>query len=236
LALRAERVKKKEQYEIFVRNMKDFIRVKFETGKDLDPAFDKLACPLDRFNEKHKPQQPADDTDTILVEAMKEEIKLFAKRKITLRNNIDRAYTYVWGQCTPSLQACVRHEEFYEAKSEEGDFVWLLAVLRKLTAGVDEQANEYLTLYNGISKIFFMRQFKGETNDSYLDRFNTNLQALDLSNGSFIFECPGLILTNTGVTMDKVTDADKRAETERFKAILLLMRSDEARYGDLIQT
>ena len=40
LALRTERVKKKEQYEIFVRMLKGFVRLKFETGSYLDLAFD----------------------------------------------------------------------------------------------------------------------------------------------------------------------------------------------------
>eukprot|EP00591_Stephanopyxis_turris_P017762 CAMPEP_0195539572 /NCGR_PEP_ID=MMETSP0794_2-20130614/50125_1 /TAXON_ID=515487 /ORGANISM="Stephanopyxis turris, Strain CCMP 815" /LENGTH=162 /DNA_ID=CAMNT_0040673609 /DNA_START=281 /DNA_END=769 /DNA_ORIENTATION=+ len=87
LALRAERVKKKEQYEIFVRMLKDFVRVKFETGSDLDIAFDKLKSPLEGFN-KFLPEEPSDNTNATLMEVMKEEVKLFAKRKYALTNNI----------------------------------------------------------------------------------------------------------------------------------------------------
>ena len=49
--------------------------------------------------------------------------------------------------------------------------MWLLKVLRRLTAGVDEQANEYLNFYNGIAKLYSMKQFKTEMNDADLDRF-----------------------------------------------------------------
>ena len=170
------------------------------------------------------------------MDVMKEEVKLFAKRKYVLTNNIRRAYTYVWCQCTPSLQACVRGEPDYEEKSEVSDLVWMLKVLRSLTAGVDEQANEYLNLYNGIAKLFSMKQFKIETNDAYLDRFNTTVQALDLSNGSFIFECPVLIEKNTGKQMKDVDEKEIVPEAEKFKAMLLLQRSDDARYGDLMRT
>ena len=173
LALRSEQVEVKKPFEVFVRDMKDFIRTKFETGNDLDPAFDKLESPIDSFDAKFIPKPPADTSNNILMEVMKEEIKLFAKRKFTMKNNISRAYTYVWGQCTPTLQACVRGELDHEEKCDESDLIWLLKTLKKLTAGVDEQANEYLTLYNGIAKLFSMRQFKTETNDAYLDRFNT---------------------------------------------------------------
>ena len=182
LALRTERVKKKEEYEIFVCMLKDVVRVKFETSSDLDVAFDKLKSPLEGFN-KFLPEAPSDKTNATIMDVMKDEVKLFAKRKNALTNNIQRVYTYVWGQCTPSLQACVRGEPDYEEKLEVSDLVWLLKVLRSLTAGVDKQANEYLNLFNGIAKLIFVKHFKTETNDGYLDRFNTNVQALDLSNG-----------------------------------------------------
>ena len=62
------------------------------------------------------------------------------------------------------------------------------------------------------------------------------MQALDLSYESFIFECPVLIEKNTDKQMKDMDEKEIVPEVEKFKVMLLLQRSDDARHGNLMQT
>ena len=75
-----------------------------------------------------------------------------------------------------------------------------------------------------------MRQGNTESNDDFLRRFNSNLQTLQLTGGSHILCSPD--------TIDKVgtvaTPAEISKEEEKFKAMVLLKRSDLDRYEELV--
>ena len=67
-----------------------------------------------------------------------------------------------------------------------------------------------------------MNQGTNESNDHFLDRFKSNLAALDLAGGGHIFVSP----TITGEKIEDMSESEITEETERSHATLLLLCSD----------
>ena len=74
-----------------------------------------------------------------------------------------------------------------------------------------------------------MNQGTNEANDHFLDRFKSNLAALDLAGGGHIFVSP----ITTGEKIEDMSEKEIMEETERSHATLLLLCSDNNQYGDL---
>ena len=74
-----------------------------------------------------------------------------------------------------------------------------------------------------------MNQGTNESNDHFLDRFKSNLAALDLAGGGHIFVSPTIICEK----IEDMSESEIAEETERSHATLLLLCSDKDRYGDL---
>ena len=64
-----------------------------------------------------------------------------------------------------------------------------------------------------------MKQGANKTNNHFLDRFKSNLTALDLAGGGHLFVSP-VIACNK---VDSMSDAEILPETEKSHATLLLM-------------
>ena len=90
LALRTEKVKTKEPYEVFVREICDYIGKKLDMGTDLESIFIEGVSPLTDFDKTYKPDDPRTETDVVLQEVLKEEIKIFAKRRFALKQNVKK--------------------------------------------------------------------------------------------------------------------------------------------------
>ena len=81
-----------------------------------------------------------------------------------------------------------------------------------------------------ITTLYHMRQGPHESNKHYMDRFKSNITAIELTKGGHIFFSPGL----TGNEHATATADSIHIEEESNKALLLLRNSDEHRYKGLI--
>ena len=98
-----------------------------------------------------------------------------------------------------------------------------------ITLGVNVKANVRVTLLNAIQTLLSMRRGQFESNDSFLERFNSNIRTLEMAQGKNILCAMDLMEKAT----DKPMAQEIRNEEEKFKAILFLKRSDEGRYKSL---
>ena len=142
--------------------------------------------------------------------------KMYILRESQLEDNISKAYSLVWGQCTNALQSVVKGLDNYDEKSDDYNVIWLLTSLKKVTSGVDVKANDRVTLLDAIQTLFSMRQVKFELNDSYLERFNSNIKTVEMAQGKHIFCATDLMEKAT----DKPTSQEIRNKGEKFKGIL----------------
>ena len=51
---------------------------------------------------------------------------------------------------------------------------------------MDVKANSHDTLFDALQTLFNMRQQKNESNDHYLERFNSNVHTVDMAKGGHI--------------------------------------------------
>ena len=83
-------------------------------------------------------------------------------------------------------------------------------------------------MHDAISTLYRMKQGAQETNDHYLARFKTNINAVELAGGAHLFFSPELAGAD-----ETITDEEKESEIDRSKAILLLKCAYNVRYGGL---
>ena len=74
-------------------------------------------------------------------------------------------------------------------------------------------------MHRTVLNLYKMKQGANKTNNHFLDRFKSNLTALDLAGGEHLFVSP-VIACNK---VDSMSDAEILPETEKSHATLLLM-------------
>ena len=126
------------------------------------------------FENKHKPKPLVDEVNrkTNKKIIQNERVNVFISREYMMRDNTEKAYIVVWGQCNNALQSVTKVIEEYKEKSEENDILWMLKALKKTTLVVDTKANKRVTLHKDLMTLFETRQGQKESNDGYLDHFN----------------------------------------------------------------
>ena len=73
-----------------------------------------------------------------------------------------------------------------------------------------------------------MKQGSDESDSACLKRFRVNLDTLCSAGGQHILCSPDLI---EAADKDNITEEEKKAEENKFKAIVFLKRSDPTRHG-----
>ena len=71
-----------------------------------------------------------------------QETKKIVYKKQALKNNINKIYAIVWGQCTSGVKSVLKGEEDFEKREEEVDCLWLLKSIKKITVGIDNKDNK----------------------------------------------------------------------------------------------
>ena len=136
-------------------------------------------------NEMPVKPEVFEDTNPSIVEAekevFKEEIKQFVQRKLTLRRNMQKAFGLIWGQCSNQLQEYMKGLSEYEDNSSIADVIWLLEELKKATAGFDSKGNPRMNMQDAVAALYRMRQGPHESNEHYMDRFKSNITAIELT-------------------------------------------------------
>ena len=231
LALKFEKLDKKVQFQVFIDKVSNYVYSNIKNGGDLIPLFKDMVDPETKFKSKRKPIKldEAQKDDELEKDIYKEHVKVYVAGLTLLTRNQEKVFGVICGQCSAALQSKIKSLAEFEDKSSSLDSLWLLKELKKATAGIDVKAEPRSTLIDSLFGIFKMRQGATESNDCYIERFKSNVSTVELSRGANVFCCTEL--------MDKVgsspTPDEISAESDRFKAMLLLKCADDKRYGGL---
>ena len=76
-----------------------------------------------------------------------------------------------------------------------------------------------------------MRQGQSETDDEYLNKFNSRLEDMILAGGGLILCSPQIL----GKDIISCTTMEINTEKERFKAMCFILRANKIRYSDLLE-
>ena len=186
LGMRVERFQRKLPFHQFTEKVYFYIVAEYKDGSDLYPLFKHFEDPMDALaNEMPVKPEVFEDTNPSIVEAekevFKEEIKQFVQRKLTLRRNMQKAFGLIWGQCSNQLQEYMKGLSEYEDNSSIADVIWLLEELKKATAGFDSKGNPRMNMQDAVAALYRMRQGPHESNEHYMDRFKSNITAIELT-------------------------------------------------------
>ena len=230
LAMRTERYSKKVVFSIFIERLKNHVLTSFDDAKDIVELLEQRKDPADDI-VKQAPKDLVNNKDSDVEKWMNlERCKRHMRRLETLENNKQTLYGLMWGQCSSGLQEVIKADDDYKKKAKDFDCVWLLEKLNLVSAGVDEKANKYSTLVRAITAFVTIRQGQSESNDSFRKRIEANAVTLELAGGGHVLYSPKI---SEASDKNNPKDDEKEVEIQRFKAMIMILRADPARYGVL---
>ena len=131
-------------------------------------------------------------------------------REINLFQNIEKSVAIIWGQCLLALQSYMKGLEDFEENYDNFNMVWLLSELKKAVSGINNKVNPHITLHEAVGNVCRMKQYPGEANDHYLERFKSHIHTVELAKGGYIF-CSNELIG------DSPTNQDIQVEKEKIK-------------------
>jgi len=129
-----------EQFAFFLEAVATDVGTTFQEAADLDPILtdpfkDPMPSLLKAIPSKKNSilefgYESENDVEEDMLESIttlfKENMKIFSQRQRTMRNNTNKLYELIWGQCSDALKAEVKDHRDYPGRKEERDTVWLL--------------------------------------------------------------------------------------------------------------
>ena len=177
------------------REIKNYVLKNFVRDEDVVSMIVDLKDPKSGFETKFSPTDldDEDQSSATKVKIWELKVKKYLDREEKLEKNTNKIYALTIGQCTPVLHSMLKGDPDYDTKSCTFDALWLLQRLKILTASVDTKANLALVLHEQLLAFMTIRQGQNESEDEYLQRFNSRVKSLEMSGGSHIFTSPQLL-------------------------------------------
>ena len=124
--------KRSTQDDASIKKVKSEIGSLSTVAKDIDDDNDDEEGDTDYYD-------PDDFVEKMLLET---KIKAYVAQEEHLKNNINKIYAIVWGQCSSSLQAVIKGHDDFEMRHKRRDVVWLFEQVKVVTAGIDNKSNK----------------------------------------------------------------------------------------------
>ena len=100
-----------------------------------------------------------------------------------LRDNMDKLYGIVTGQCSHSLISILENYTDFIGKDEKCDVLWLLCKLKEITSGLDVKSNKRSNLHDALVAFIKTEQYSSESDDDYMKRFKASVETLISAGG-----------------------------------------------------
>ena len=235
LALMSEKFANKVAFTTFIDKMKNHVLTDFEQARDMMPILESLKDPQSDVEGKEPSELTSEEAKSEVKRWMKQEkVKQHIKRLNVLDSNKEKLYALIWGQISTGLQEVIKGEDEFVNMDSVFDCIWLLERVKLISSSVDTKANKYCSLVQAMTSFCTINQGANESNDSYRKRIDSTSLTLSLAGGEHMLWSPDLIKMDnpkTGPT-DKEIDAD----TDTFKAMVMILRADNGRYANLQKT
>jgi hypothetical protein len=101
LGLRTERLAYKQTFEVFKDKLATYVLSDFSNPKDVLPVIKKMTDPMSTFKMNHAPSELSEeDSKKSIEQAMQtHQIKLYITQEMSLKDNMDKLYGTIIGQC-----------------------------------------------------------------------------------------------------------------------------------------
>ena len=100
-----------------------------------------------------------------------QELNKYVYKKQALKNNLNKCFAIIWGQCTSGVQSILKGEANFKQEEEDVNCLWLLKTVNKITAGIKNKDNKQFMLYEELMYFFTKRQGETNSNDSFTNIF-----------------------------------------------------------------
>ena len=110
-------------------------------------------------------------------------MEIFVDREYMMYNNKIKLHTYIWGQCSSSVNLVIMGENEFKEKHGRKDVIWLLTKIELVMAGLDSKFNKYDNIYEVMMAFLTMCQRETERNSDYLKCFKSNAETVKLMCG-----------------------------------------------------
>ena len=236
LAMKHEVVPNSSTYGEFIRTLSEVIIPKrfkdthpldmrwlVENGQVPDISVDEPQVTM--IQDPTKPNDPTALIEKTMtsVEKMilKSEVASHVKRREDLKKNQVALWAMIIGQCSLSIQSHLRADAaVFKQKQHDSDIVWLLAEVKRLSAGInDKREDSIMILLDQLTSLFNFYQKDELSNADYLKEFNMKVDLVKAAGGESVFEVgckPG---------------TDKDAFREEFLGKMLLRKSNNKRFS-----
>jgi hypothetical protein len=233
LGLKTEKLVYKRTFEVFKDRLSTYVLSEFSNAKDILPVLKKMIDPMNMFKLNNTPVELSDEDSKKSVEQAMQthRIKLYIAREMNLKDNMDKLYGIVTGQCSHALLSILENDEEFIDRDERCDILWLLKKLKEITSGLDIKSNKRSNLHDALITFVKTEQYSHESDDDYMKRFKASVETLISAGGRQVL-CSTEIMEKKGQTP---TVAEKLTEEEKFKAICFLKQSDKNRHGALLR-
>jgi hypothetical protein len=183
-----------------------------------------------------------DPIDPVDMEIFKQEVAGFVKKRDILRNSMQKAFSLIYGQCSPGIRAKIESMPNHAQITIDGDPIELLKNLKSVMYNFQSTKYTAQAIYEAKRRFYMHRQADAEVPD-YYKTFRNNLEVIEHNGGSFGMEpsltTMGLAKIDPALTMDSATPAQiaEAAETgkEAAMACAFLLGADRKRFGKLIE-
>ena len=105
------------------------------------------------------------------------------------------------------LKADAEHEQ----QSKDFDYRWIFGKVKTVISGLDTKVNLRVLLHDAISNFVLLKQHEHESNNGYLTRFKSMVEALKIACGEHILASEMLM----GKTISTATKGEIHVEKEK---------------------
>ena len=186
------------------------------------------------------PMPPMPVTDEVtrdgLMMEWQTQVDMVLERRQLLETNLASTYALIQGQCSDAVLEKVREQTDFVAVHQARDPIGLLRLLRSVYDSQKHRTVATIELSNSM-----MSQSRRMSDAEYLEKFRTELSDIELTGGTINIHHDMVSdeLSDDGLDRNTATPAQlARAEAaakSKAEALLFLVRSDQNRYGTLVQ-
>ena len=145
--------------------------------------------------------------------------------------NLEKAYAFLFGQCTTGLQHRIEAKAEYKAKIK-GDLIRLLEVIKENSLSFDDKKKPYIVIIDAIMNLMTTRQKDDEELTEYTKHFKVARELCREKYGG-ILKIP--TLTQKESTLGSDEEISYKTAYVSFLSILYLKNMDQMKYGSFIK-
>ena len=181
------------------------------------------------------PTQP-DPDDPFLMEEWKIEYCKYKKKIEDRRQNMQKVYALILGQCSPTIWDWIEASDEWESINNASNPITLLRTIQQSLYHHATRRKDTHALLEAELALHKFQQTKRMSNSNYLEKLRELVEVYEHLGGE-----PGCseVRVNSWLIDPEMADADEIRDTkmgarEEYLAIMLLFKSDPKRYANLV--